>query len=223
MVEENRRRAASAPPLFLLYDQIYWMLAADDAPHFTPVGLVPEVAPYTIFVDGICKAFAATGLRVGWALGPPYVVSRLRDLLGHVGAWAPRPEQVATAADRSVSPRLAEELGGGGARRRPRAPARALRRDSTRSRGRGLAGRRCLPPAGALYLSARFDLDGAAGSNEAIRKLLLEDAGFAMVPFQAFGLEDDSGWFRLSVGAVSVEAIAAAMPRLRAALARLTG
>jgi aspartate aminotransferase len=34
----------------------------------TPPALVPEMARYTVFVDGISKAFAATGLRVGWAV-----------------------------------------------------------------------------------------------------------------------------------------------------------
>jgi aspartate aminotransferase len=80
-----------------------------------------------------------------------------------------------------------------------------------------------LPPAGALYLSARFDLVKKLGSNEAIRKHLLEKAGFAIVPFQAFGLEADTGWFRLSVGAVSVEEIQQALPRVRAALREVAG
>nr|HRC85904.1 aminotransferase class I/II-fold pyridoxal phosphate-dependent enzyme [Thermoanaerobaculia bacterium] len=97
VVDENRRRGAGSRPLFLLYDQIYWLIAAESAPHQTPVDLVPEVAPYTVFVDGISKAFAATGLRVGWSVGPPYLIQRMRDLLGHVGAWAPKPEQLATA------------------------------------------------------------------------------------------------------------------------------
>ena len=43
------------------------------------------------------KAFAATGLRVGWGMGPTTVIKQMSDLLTHVGAWAPRPEQVATA------------------------------------------------------------------------------------------------------------------------------
>ena len=42
--------------------------------------------------------------------------------------------------------------------------------------------------------------------------------GFAVVPFQAFGVTRDCGWFRLSVGAVSVAEIEAAMPRVRAAI-----
>jgi aspartate aminotransferase len=48
-------------------------------------------------VDAISKAFAATGLRVGWAVAPPDVIRPMNDVVGHVGAWAPRAEQVATA------------------------------------------------------------------------------------------------------------------------------
>jgi aspartate aminotransferase len=221
VVEENRRRARLGKgerPLYLLYDHIYWMLAADSAPHWTPVDLVPESAPYTAFVDGISKSFAATGLRVGWTCGPPYLVARLRDLLGHVGAWAPRPEQVATA----------EMLEARGAR----SIANALRAgllERLTALYDGLVGMGAeglpvgaLPPAGALYLSARFDLNDRLGTNEAIRKHLLDRAGFAMVPFQAFGLAEDSGWFRLSVGAVGLDEIARALPRLRDAVRELT-
>ena len=51
-----------------------------------------------------------------------------------------------------------------------------------------------------------------------MRRPLLEEAGFAIVPFQAFGLEGDTGWFRLSVGAVSTREIDEALPRVEAAL-----
>jgi aspartate aminotransferase len=43
----------------------------------------------------------------------------------------------------------------------------------------------------------------------------------AVVPFQAFGLQQESGWLRLSVGAVSVEDVRALLPRLEAALQAL--
>jgi aspartate aminotransferase len=217
VVEENLRRGEGAKPLFLIYDQIYWMLAAENAPHFTPVALVPEVAPYTVFVDGISKAFAATGLRVGWAVGPPYIVSRIRDLLGHVGAWAPRPEQMAAATvflDDGVAEKAAAAVRDGALER-----LRALYDGIERLGTQGLP-LRALPPAGAIYLSAQFNLVDRLGSNEAIRKLLLDEAGFAMVPFQAFGLDEENGWFRLSVGAVSVAEIEAALPRVAAALQR---
>jgi aspartate aminotransferase len=215
VVAENRRRGPSAKPLHVLYDQIYWLLAADSAPHATPVGLVPESAPYTLLVDGISKAFAATGLRVGWAAGPPHLVARMRDLLGHVGAWAPKPEQLATAgifADPAVARRLAGAVRGGIDLR-----LAELDRGLTELRTAGLPLSH-LPPAGALYLSAKFDLIERFGSNRGIRQHLLNEAGFAVVPFHAFGTSDSNGWFRLSVGAIGVEEVAPAIERVRAAL-----
>jgi len=50
------------------------------------------------------------------------------------------------------------------------------------------------------------------------RKYLLHAADFAVVPFQAFDLREESGWFRLSVGAVSMEEIKTVMPRIKAAM-----
>jgi aspartate aminotransferase len=84
---------------------------------------------------------------------------------------------------------------------------------------------RSIAPQGAIYLSAQFDLVGRAGlkTNDDIRKLLLDKAGFALVPFQAFGLKDETGWFRLSVGAVSMEEIKAALPRVEAVLREAVG
>jgi aspartate aminotransferase len=48
------------------------------------------------------------------------------------------------------------------------------------------------------------------------------EAGMAVVPFDAFGSSTDEGWFRLSVGAVSIADIEGALPRLRAGLESLT-
>lgn len=220
VVDENRRRGADAKPLYLLYDQIYWLVAAAHAPHATPVELVPEVAPYTILVDGISKAFAATGLRVGWAVGPPQVLGPMRDLLGHVGAWAPKPEQLGTAAilgEPALALRLAGDV-------RAAIDLRLAELDA------GLAGLaaaglpvRHLPPAGALYLSVHFDLVERFGNNRGIRQHLLHEAGFAMVPFHAFGTGDANGWFRLSVGAIGVDEIAPAIARVGDALSRALG
>ena len=217
VVAENRRRGPDEKPLYLLYDQIYWLVAADSAPHATPVDLVPEVAPFTVFVDGISKAFAATGLRVGWSVAPPYLSARMRDLLGHVGAWAPKPEQLATAeilADPALTRRLAGAVRDGIDLR-----LAELDRGLASLAAAGLPVRH-LPPAGALYLSVHFDLIERFGNNRGIRKYLLDEAGFAMVPFHAFGTRDDNGWFRLSVGAVGAAEIAPALERVGRALER---
>jgi aspartate aminotransferase len=55
-----------------------------------------------------------------------------------------------------------------------------------------------------------------------VRQWLLREAGMAVVPFDAFGSGLDEGWYRLSVGAVSVVDIEAALPRLQAGLESLT-
>lgn len=222
IVEENKRRAnAGLPALYVMYDQIYWMLQFGACKHVTPVEVVPEMAAYTIFVDGISKGFAATGLRVGWAVAPPHLVKPMKDIMGHVGAWAPHPVQAATATVldnpegiaayhqimlREVEDRLQALYQGFSAMAAGGLPVEAV------------------PPQGAIYLSVRFDLRGKTingvtfENNEQIRSYLLEHAGCAVVPFQAFGLREETGWMRLSVGAVSLAQIEAMLPRVRQAL-----
>jgi aspartate aminotransferase len=225
VVEENgRRRRAGARPLWLVFDQVYWTLTFGGVTHATPVELVPEVAPYTLLLDALSKAACATGMRVGWGLMPPAVRRRMADILGHVGAWAPKAEQVATAA----------LLDAPGALRDFQATMKTKVRERLDALHEGFAAmaRDGLPveaiaPQGAIYLSVRFDLFGRSASgrsiatNDDIRKLLLEEAGLAVVPFQAFGLKGDTGWFRLSVGAVSMAEIAAVLPRLREVIGRM--
>ncbi|HVV50175.1 MAG TPA: aminotransferase class I/II-fold pyridoxal phosphate-dependent enzyme [Polyangia bacterium] len=215
IVEENRRRErAGGKAAWLCYDQVYWQLVFGNAKHVTPPEVCPDIAPYTVILDAASKSFAATGLRVGWAVMPPAARQRMADILGHVGAWAPRPEQVAMAALLDDGPAVDAYLG----EMRPRVAERldrlaagfaAMRRD-------GLPVE-VIAPQGAIYLSVRFALPGR--TNEETRKLLLDRAGLALVPFQAFGLREESGWFRISVGAVSLAEIDAALPRVRAALA----
>jgi aspartate aminotransferase len=227
LLEENHARATSGrEPLYLLYDIIYWLLTFRGAEMVTPVELAPEMAAYTVFVDGISKAFAATGLRVGWAVGPNDVISRMKSYLGHVGAWAPRPEQVATA-------RLLEDTVCIDAFHQHML-AEVEARLSTLFEGVQVLQREgldveAIPPQGAIYLSVRMNLFGRTRpdtgatirTNNDIRRYLLDAAGFAVVPFQAFGLSDETGWFRLSVGAVSRQDCVDIIPRLRAALTAL--
>jgi aspartate aminotransferase len=220
VADENARRAAHGErALFLLWDQVYWTLTFGDNHHYAPPQLVPDVTPYTIFVDGISKAFAATGVRVGWTVAPPHVTARMRDIIGHIGAWAPRAEQLATAkflGQKDAIARYHETM-----IRELRLRLDLLHDGIETLRGEGLPVR-AIPPQGAIYLSAQFDLIGRGfETNEQIRRFLLERAGFAAVPFQAFGLKRDTGWFRLSVGAVSAEACRAGLDRVAAALRSL--
>ena len=216
VVNENERRATTGErALFLLWDQVYWMLTFGENRHYAPPQVVPESAAFTIFVDGISKAFAATGLRVGWTVAPPAVTARMRDIIGHMGAWAPKAEQLAVASFLKQKDEIAtfhdnmiREL---------RLRLDALYDGLMSMRREGLPVN-AIAPQGAIYLSAQFDLIDRFGTNEAIRKFLLEKAGFAVVPFQAFGLKQEDGWFRLSAGAVSLRDIEEGLKRVREAL-----
>jgi aspartate aminotransferase len=225
VLEENGRRSAEEPPLYLLYDQVYWMLTFGGVSHVVPQALRPEIAPYTILVDGISKVFAATGLRVGWVCPPEQLTAQFGAFLGHVGAWAPRPMQVATAemlADTEAVTAARHTMRVGLERRLDRLHAGML---AMRDAGLPVE---AVAPAGAMYLSVRFGLPGGrdAGSEgrnstEAIRRYLLERAGLAAVPFEAFGFDGEPGWFRLSVGSISESAIGEVLVRLRDALEQL--
>jgi aspartate aminotransferase len=82
-------------------------------------------------------------------------------------------------------------------------------------------------PQGAIYFSAQFRLHGktvdgrSIETDEDIRALLLERAGVAVVPFQAFGVRGQTGWFRLSAGSVSMDEIQEMFPRLRSLLSEV--
>ncbi|UJR84997.1 Hypothetical protein I5071_70760 [Sandaracinus amylolyticus] len=226
IVAENEKRASRGEkPVYLMYDHIYWMLTAKGTEHYTPPQLVPEMAKYTIFVDGISKAFAATGVRVGWAVGPTDVIDRMSAIIGHVGAWAPRAEQIATARlldDTSAIKTYVDTMHAGlGAR------LNALHEAFQSMKSSGLPVD-SLSPEGAIYLTVRiapFGKKTSSGAelktNEDVRRYVLEAAGVGIVPFQAFGVPGDDGWFRLSVGAVSEREIRDAMPRLAEALKAL--
>ena len=222
IVRENEAREKRGQrPIYLMYDHIYWMLSFG-VEHVTPCALVPEMAKYTIFIDGISKGFAATGLRVGWAFGPTDVISKMNTMLMHMGGWAPKPEQTASAAmlddDEAISKYLAVF--------KPALSGRltALHQGFQKLKAEGHPVD-SIEPTGAIYVSARvhpFGKKAANGveirTNEDVRKFLLEGAGLGVVPFQAFGVPGDTGWMRLSVGSVSEAQIASGMARLGDAL-----
>ena len=219
VVEENDRRTReSRPHLFVLHDQVYASLVFGSVRHFMPTTVTPRAAPWVICLDGISKSLAATGLRVGWVMAAPALTARMKNLIGHIGAWAPRPEQIAVAGFLQNARAVAafrEAMNG-----RVRQRLNALYDGFARMKEDRYPVD-CISPQGAIYLSLRLDLVGRSlggvrlEDNEAIRRLLLDRAGLAVVPFQAFGLQEDTGWFRLSVGAVSLEEIEQVFPGVR--------
>ncbi len=225
VLQENKDREGKRKPLYVLYDQIYWMLMADGYKHINPVSLFPEMKPYTIFVDGISKSLAATGVRVGWSLGPANVIARMKSILGHIGAWSPKAEQVATAEFLSNENSLMSYLVDLQAKINIRFNRLFEGIKALKANGFPVD---IIAPEGAIYLSAQFSLFGKTTADgkriektEDITAYLLNEAKVAVVPFTAFGCASGTDWYRISVGTLAESDIDDVLRNFKVALSRL--
>jgi len=224
VIEENNRRSKDEKKLYVMFDQIYWTLTYGDVKHYNPVSQNAEMRDYTIFIDGISKAFAATGVRVGWAFGPVEVLAKMKAFLSHIGAWAPMAEQHATAKylpekelvqqhfyefKTQLQQRLNKIYDG----------LIALKHDGFNIDA--------IAPQAAIYLTVKFDFVGKKFDNillksqEDVTEYLLSKAHLAVVPFYAFGAEKNSPWYRLSVGTCKLNDIPLFLQQLKNALKEL--
>ncbi|MDB5010017.1 MAG: aminotransferase class I/II-fold pyridoxal phosphate-dependent enzyme [Mucilaginibacter sp.] len=225
VIEENKSRAVGDKPLYLLYDQIYSQLTFGDHVHYNPVSLRPELKDYVIFVDGSSKCFAATGVRVGWGFGPEHIITVMKAIVGHMGAWSPKAEQVATAKyimDNTGVDRYLDSL-----KSRIQASLTALHEGFQQLKAEGF-NVDSIAPMGAIYLTIKVDYTGKTTQDGTLLKnsadvnfYLIKEAGVAFVPFSAFGTDNKVNWFRASVGASTLEDIQQMIPRIKAALAKL--
>ena len=226
VIEENKRRGEGEKKLYVMYDQMYWQLTYGNTKHYNPVTLRPEMREYTIFIDAISKAFAATGVRVGWAMGPSAVIAKMKAILTHVGAWAPMAEQKATAQFLSnreaikkylahfkneIEERLQKIYNGFSELKKEGLPVDAI------------------APEAAIYLTIKINLTGkktAEGrllqNQSDVTAYLLNAAGLAVVPFYAFGAAKTSPWYRLSVGTCKKEEIDEMIEKLKEAIKKLS-
>lgn len=224
VLEENKSRGENEKPLYLMYDQIYAMLTFDEE-HFNPVSLFPELKDYVIFVDGTSKCFAATGVRVGWSFGPREIIDKMKSLLTHVGAWAPKPEQEAVSVYLEQSENVdffVNEF-----KNKIYDSLETLHEGIQDMKSRGFAVE-SIKPMGALYLTVELDYLGKSKPDGTPIKdssdlvyYLIEEAGVALVPFSAFGNSRNMPWFRASAGGLSLEEIKKMLPRLEQALEKL--
>jgi aspartate aminotransferase len=204
-----------------MFDQMYGLLTYGDVRHYDPVSLRPEMKAYTIFVDGISKSFAATGVRVGWSLGPARVIAKMKALLSHIGAWAPMAEQHATANFLSRQDLVAEYLVSFKAGLEQRLNMIYEGIQALKAKGYPVD---AIAPQAAIYLTIKFDLRGmqagdqALASQDDVTTYLLSEAKLAVVPFYAFGAERNSPWYRLSVGTADLNEIPKMLQMLEGAL-----
>ena len=225
VIEENNRRGDDEKKLYVMYDQMYWTLTFGSTEHYNPVVLRPEMREYTVFVDGISKVFAATGVRVGWSFGPAAIIAKMKAILSHIGAWSPMAEQKATAKFLLQEENVKSYLVHFKAEIEER--LRRIYEGFIQLKNEGFTVDAVTPQA-AIYLTIKIDLAGkttASGSvltNQGdVTAYLLSEAKLAVVPFYAFGAEDTSPWYRLSVGTCKKEEIDEMLQKLREALQKL--
>lgn len=225
ILDENAKRGEDEKPLYLMYDQIYAMLTFDEE-HYNPVSLFPEMKKYTIFIDGTSKCFAATGVRVGWGFGPTEIIDKMKALLTHVGAWAPKPEQEAVGVFMQNTDEVNEFVDD--FKGKIADSLNVLHEGIQDMKSKGYAVE-SIKPMGALYLTIELDYIGKTKPDGSkivdstdLVFYLINEAGVALVPFSAFGNSRNMAWFRASVGGLSIDEVRELFPRLEAALNKLS-
>ena len=224
VIEENKSRSEGEKPLYIMYDQIYSLLTFGKE-HINPVSLRPELKDYTIYIDGISKCLASTGVRVGWAFGPDKVISKMKALLTHIGAWAPKAEQVAVGKFFADKGKVDEFLTS--FKEQIQDSLNALYKGFQELKSDGFAVD-AITPMGAIYLTLKIDYIGKTTADGDLLKdstdvtsYLIKEAQVALVPFSCFGNDETKAWFRASVGACSLTDIKEMIPRVKAALSKL--
>lgn len=226
VIAENKKRGEGEKKLYVMFDQMYWTLTYGDTKHYDPVSIRPEMKEYTIFISGISKMFAATGVRVGWSFGPANVIAKMKSLLSHIGAWAPMAEQKAVAkylVDQNDIEAYFTKF-----KQRLENRLQKLYAGFINLKNKGF-NVDAIAPQAAIYLTIRIDLvgkktaDGNALATQAdVTQYLLSEAGLAIVPFYAFGADRSSTWYRLSIGTCKTAEIDEMFGRLENALNKLS-
>lgn len=226
VIAENEQRGDDEKKLYLLYDQIYWTLTYGKTQHYNPVSLRPKMKEYTIFIDGISKSFAATGVRVGWAMGPANLINKMKAINSHLGAWAPMAEQKATANYLLQTQAIANYFAHFKAEIAERLQRIYEGFQQLKAAGFSVD---AVAPQAAIYLTIQIDLTGKTTNNgkklndqKAVTEYLLNEAKLAIVPFSAFGASANSSWYRLSVGTCKKEEIDEMLAKLKESLEKLT-
>jgi aspartate aminotransferase len=178
--------------IWVVADEIYEHLVYGDAQHVSMPVVVPELAGQCVVVNGVAKTYAMTGWRVGWLIGPADVVKGATNLQSHATSNVSNVAQVAALAAVSGDLEAVAEMRAAFDRRR-QAMVRMLN---------AIPGVECPEPEGAFYaypsvkaLLGKRLRGRVVESSAQLAELVLDEAGVAVVPGEAFGTP---GYFRLS-------------------------
>ena len=201
--------------LWLMTDDIYRTLVYGDGKFFQPATISPEVRAHTIIIDGVSKAFAMTGWRVGFTVAPKPVVEAMSTLQGQSTTHAAAVAQAAALAALEGPTDELEKMRVEFDKRRLVMTARL----------REIPGVKCVEPKGAFY--AFPDLTSFIGkktpegkkieNDVQLCEYLIDAAKVAVVMGSAFGAP---GFVRLSY-ATSMKNVEEGVKRMAEALPKL--
>ncbi len=196
--------------IFILADEIYARMCYDGF-KFRSLATFPEIKERVILVQGVSKAYAMTGWRIGFSCGPQAVIKAADKIQGHSTSNASSIAQYAALAAVSGPQDSLDEM----------LATYTKRRKYIMERFSAMPDISFAVPRGAFYLfpnvSAYFNEQYP--DSTALAMYLLEKAHVAVVPGVGFGQE---GYLRLSYAA-SMEQLAAACDRIEKALKELKG
>jgi aminotransferase len=161
--------------LTVLADEIYAALSYDG--EHTSIATLPGMRERTVVFNGFSKAYAMTGLRLGYAMGPPEAIGAMNRVHQYVMLSSPTTAQyAATEALRSCDDQVSEMRGAYNRRRR-----------FVRSRFEEM-GLPCAGARGAFYVFPEIPPDDREQrDDEAFAEALLDSKDVAVVPGSAFG------------------------------------
>jgi aspartate aminotransferase len=203
------------PQVWVLTDDMYEHLVYDDYEFVTPAQVEPGLYDRTLTMNGVSKAYAMTGWRIGYAAGPEVLIKAMTKLQSQTTSNASSVSQYASV----------EALNGTQDFLKPRAEAFKERRDLVVSMLNQAKGLDCPTPEGAFYVypSCAGCIGKTSGKGKRIETdedfvtALLEEEGVAVVQGAAFGL---SPFFRISY-ATSPAALEEACRRIQRFCAEL--
>ena len=204
------------PRVHVMCDDIYEHLVYDGFEFSTFLNAAPDLAERVITINGVAKAYAMTGWRIGFAGGPEPLIKAMAKVQSQSTSNPCSISQAAAIAALTGPQEIVRE----------RTAIFQGRRDKVLSMLGQATGVRCLRPDGAFYVYADVGpLIGKKtpggqiiGNDKDFVKYLLEDKGVAVIPGEVFGL---SPYFRLSYAA-SMETLEDACGRIQEATAALT-
>ncbi|MHA1585631.1 MAG: aminotransferase class I/II-fold pyridoxal phosphate-dependent enzyme, partial [Promethearchaeota archaeon] len=196
---EEIAEIAAEKDIFLLTDEIYSKMLYDEK-HYSP-SVQDECKERTILLDGMAKAYAMTGWRLGYVVAPPKVAKKMCELI--VTTFSCTPPFVQKAGVAALKGDQTFIQGNMATFRK--------RRDAIVSGLNKIPGFHCVVPQGAFY--AFPNITGTGKSSIELGDLLIKKAGVACLPGPAFGPYGE-GFLRFSY-ATSIENINEAIERIR--------